>query len=38
MAVNEQLAQNGFVVIGLPLAFWALLTANAELLGEAARG
>jgi hypothetical protein len=36
MAVNEQLAQNGFITIGLPLAFWAVLTASASLLGEAA--
>jgi hypothetical protein len=35
-AVAQQgaIAANGFVAIGLPLAFWALLTANEELLGD----
>jgi hypothetical protein len=32
---NNSIAQNGFVAIGLPLAIWALLSANPELLGEA---
>jgi hypothetical protein len=34
MSTNELIAQNGFVVTGLPLAFWALLTASPALLGE----
>ena len=34
VAQQGQVATNGFVAIGLPLAFWTLLTANAELLGD----
>ena len=34
IAHNNQIAQNGFIAIGLPLAIWALLTANPDLLGE----
>jgi len=35
-AVTQQgeIAANGFIAIGLPLAFWALLTANEELIGD----
>jgi hypothetical protein len=32
---NNQNAQNGFIVIGLPRAIWALLSANPEMRGEA---
>jgi hypothetical protein len=34
IAQNSEIAQNGFIAIGLPLAIWALLTGDAELLGE----
>lgn len=34
IAQQSQIAANGFIAIGLPLAFWALLTANPELLGD----
>jgi hypothetical protein len=34
VAQQGQIATNGFIAIGLPLAFWTLLTANAELLGD----
>ncbi len=34
MAQQGQVATNGFIAIGLPLAFWTLLTANAALLGD----
>ncbi len=30
---NNQIAQNGFIAIGLPLAIWALVTADPDLLG-----
>jgi hypothetical protein len=35
VAQQGDIATNGFIAIGLPLAFWTLLTANPELLGEA---
>ena len=34
LAQQGQVAQNGFIAIGLPLAFWTLLTASPELLGD----
>ena len=34
MATNEQVTQNGYLAIGLPLAFWALLVGSDELMGE----
>jgi hypothetical protein len=33
VAQQGQIATNGFIAIGLPLAFWTLLTANSELVG-----
>ena len=34
IAQQSQIAANGFIAIGLPLAFWALLTASPDLLGQ----
>ena len=36
IAQQSQIAANGFTAVGLPLAFWALLTANPKLLGDSA--
>ncbi|MEK7784804.1 MAG: hypothetical protein AAB658_05160, partial [Chloroflexota bacterium] len=35
MASNEQITRNGYVAIGLPLAFWALIAGSSTVLGEA---
>ena len=36
MANNEQITRNGYVAIGLPLAFWALIAGSVTVLGEGA--
>jgi hypothetical protein len=34
MSVNEQVTYNGYIALGLPLAFWTLLTASPQILGD----
>jgi hypothetical protein len=34
MSFNEQVTQNGFIALGLPLAFWALFTGSQHVLGQ----
>ncbi len=36
MSINEQVTRNGYVALGLPLAFWALLVGSRQVLGESA--
>ncbi len=34
MANNEQITRNGYLAIGLPLAFWALMAGSKTVMGE----
>lgn len=34
MANNEQITRNGYLAIGLPLAFWALMVGSKTVMGE----
>jgi hypothetical protein len=34
MSINEQVTQNGYVALGLPLAFWAVIVGSRQVLGE----
>jgi hypothetical protein len=36
LSANEQITSNGYIAVGLPLAFWALLSRHPSALGEPA--